>query len=168
MLPNVRVVDPTAHQKERALQASTRNNDLLGFDDHFALDRIVRVSSEVRVARRPDTLHTTGYSFAALLVEEDSVYFVSLQERGACLGCIWEPGFRGTLFASGMTTHRAVSTVVFAIPGVLGHGLGGITQFACTFKNDSVAVVVLDVRGYAHPPTDAIQRLLEFQGRKER
>ena len=46
--------------------------------------------------------------------------------------------------------------------------LGGITQFARTFKDDAVAVVVLDVRRHAHPLTDVIRGLLESQRRKER
>lgn len=168
MLSNMRVLDPTAHEKKRTLQTSSGNNDLLGLDDQLTLDRIVRVGTKVRVSRRPDTLHATGDSLAVLLVEQDSVYFVSLYELGTSLGCVRQIGLRGTLFASGMAAHRAMATVVIGTPGVLGHCLAGISQFARTFKGDAVAVVVLDVGRRTNPFTDAIQRLLELQRRKVR
>lgn len=61
MLSNVRVLNPLAHQKERALQASRRNDDLLGFDNHLALDCIIRVNSEceTRKVQIPSTPQVT-------------------------------------------------------------------------------------------------------------
>lgn len=149
------------------MQAPAGNDDFLGLNDDLPLYRIIG-GPKVRVPGGPDPFHAIGHFSTTLLVEKNPVDVVALQERGACLGRIRQPRFSGALLSGGMAAHGAISAVVLAIASILGHRLGGIAQFTCTFKDNAVAVVVFNVLGvHAHPVTDPIQGLLELQGREE-